>query len=82
MTCNFARSKPVHDMYELANIASIVYGSNWGPHARERELGRFEMPEYCRTLAGNGGSQKELLQIRQGDRDGSGTSVHSLSDLR
>ncbi|KAL6739627.1 hypothetical protein Aduo_013060 [Ancylostoma duodenale] len=38
MTCNFARSKPVHDMYELANIASIVYGSNWGPHAREREL--------------------------------------------
>ncbi|EYB95441.1 hypothetical protein Y032_0160g3357 [Ancylostoma ceylanicum] len=38
MTCKFARLKPVHDMYELANIASIVYDPNWGTHGREREL--------------------------------------------
>ncbi|VDL83695.1 unnamed protein product [Nippostrongylus brasiliensis] len=38
MTDNIGRSKPMHDMIELANLPSIVYGSNFSRAAKELEL--------------------------------------------
>lgn len=42
MSYNFARSKPFHDINEPANLASIIYSSNWISYAKECELlGQF-----------------------------------------